>query len=365
MASVVAYNTEKALIIKNWQLRLVKLFMQILVAMYLAWSIFYQDGYQTSSMGIGLTQVKLKGNAYEIINKTIRVWDGTDVVYPPKELDALFVTTNYQLTKHQQPGICQGNQQEEECPCQQYKATLNGIETGDCGADEKYCNLWAWCPPENNISPNASTVLNGVRNFTIYLKNFVRWEEYGISRNNVNGKKTPGYNFFTIDDLVKGTGYSFEDIAVKGAAVGVIVKWDCDFDRAADRCQPSFDYRRLDNPNSLLSSGFNFRHTDVYRTDIAQEQRDLIKVYGVRLVFLTAAVGRKFNLVRLLQNIGGGLGVLFFATYFSDLICMWLLPSSSFYRNKKYMNVDEQQKESKRQEWLSVLSPEKLNKAYF
>jgi hypothetical protein len=79
MAFVLSYNTEKSLVIQNWQLRLIKLVMQIMVGVYLGWSIFYQEGYQTSNTGIGLSQVKVSGAAYQVLNNTIKIWDGTDV----------------------------------------------------------------------------------------------------------------------------------------------------------------------------------------------------------------------------------------------------------------------------------------------
>jgi len=91
----------------------------------------------------------------------------------------------------------------------------------------------------------------------------------------------------------------------------------------------------------------------------------LYKVYGIRVLFLTSAVGRKFDIVVLLVKIGTGLGVMVIAHYLSDLICMWILPNSLYYRNKKYMNVDEQNKEIKRQQWRVFLTEEELNKAYF
>lgn len=67
----------------------------------------------------------------------------------------------------------------------------------------------------------------------------------------------------------------------------------------------------------------------------------------------------------LVVHIGTGIGVLALADFISDTICMWLLPNSPYYRNKKYMNVDEQEKEKKRQLWRAYLTQDELNKAYF
>lgn len=114
---------------------------------------------------------------------------------------------------------------------------------------------------------------------------------------------------------------------------------------------------------------------DIEDEEEPQQLRDLFKLYGLRLVFLTFGIsfslfsskakGRKFDLVALVLSIGSGIGTMFIADYLSDTILIWFLPRSVFYRNRKYMNVDEQKKEERRQEWRRVLTPEQLNKAYF
>jgi len=154
-------------------------------------------------------------------------------------------------------------------------------------------------------------------------------------------------------------------MSVKGGAIALFIYWDCDFDFNSNECSPTFTFNRMDNPNSELSSGYNFRFANYFRIGNGEEYRDLYKVYGIRFVFLNQGIARKFDFVLLGIQIGTGIGIMFIATYISDLICVWFLPSSPFYRNKKYMNVDEQKKESRRQEWKTVLTQDQLNKAYF
>jgi hypothetical protein len=64
-----------------------------------------------------------------------------------------------------------------------------------------------------------------------------------------------------------------------------------------------FDFR-IDNPDSDLSSGFNYRYGNYYYLQnlngTAKEYRDLFKVYGLRIVFLLAGQGRQFSIVPLM-----------------------------------------------------------------
>jgi len=204
----------------------------------------------------------------------------------------------------------------------------------------------------------------------VQIRNHIFWRNYNQRRSNLrNGTSFP--QGFSVNDMVLGTGYTWEEMIVQGSAVGVVIRWTCDYDKATtdsdeENCSPTFTFLRLDDPNSALSVGYNFRYTHVFRTDEnPEQQRDLFKVYGIRFVFLTSGIGRKFDFVTLFQSIGSGIGVFFISGYISDLLCVWVLPSAPYYRNKKYMNVDEQQEENERQQWNALLTREQLNKAYF
>ena len=86
-------------------------------------------------------------------------------------------------------------------------------------------------------------------------------------------------------------------------AVAVLIDWECNLDHALSQCDPQTTFVRLDNPDSTLSSGFNFRYAR-YGAAPANEtrgalpsSRELYKVDGVRYVFLVTGVGRKFECV--------------------------------------------------------------------
>jgi len=312
--------------------------------------------------------MEVKGSSYSSLNGTqIKVWDSTNVVFPHIEPDAVFITTNFQMTPNQTRQICQGNDNEtEHCVtnCPPLTSTLNGVTNGNC--TNGYCDLYAWCPLETPTPKDTTNILHYIPNFTVYLKNNARWESWGYSLDNFHDGQQNGVNLFTVQQMVQNTGYNTEDMLDTGGVIGVIIHWTCNFDHDPEECKPEFQFLRLDNPQSTLSSGFNFRYVNYFRTgDNALESRDLYKVYGIRIFFLTFANGSKFNIVSLFINLGSGFGMMVLANYLSDLICMWLLRNSAFYRNRKYMNVDEQHLEAMRQEWKGILTPEQLNKAYF
>eukprot|EP01116_Phalansterium_solitarium_P003840 TRINITY_DN1466_c0_g1_i3.p1 TRINITY_DN1466_c0_g1~~TRINITY_DN1466_c0_g1_i3.p1 ORF type:complete len:385 (+),score=127.34 TRINITY_DN1466_c0_g1_i3:73-1227(+) len=371
--TLVLYTTVKQVVIKSIKLRLFKYFIQALVAAYVVFVIIYEKHYTHELDGFGFTQVVLKGNAYQLnANNSFRsIWDQTDIVIPGKERDAIFVVSNVQQTLHQQRGICDGvDNSTERPPCIAWKPTLNGIELGPdyVNTTSGYCKIRAWCPPETHLTPTTATALPSVGNLTMTVRNYARWRSNGFnySRDTITAVPNATLNFFSIEYLINQAGFKYSDVMVLGVVLGVIFQWNCNLELPNGVCMPVVEVVRLDNSNSALSTGFNFRYTNTYRLQDGDDlMRDLYKVYGVRILFLTSAVGMQFDWAALVIQIGSGMGMLMFAALISDLICMWFIPHAPLYRNKKFMNVDEQRKESKRQEWKQVLTPEQLNKAFF
>jgi len=363
----ITYSTQKEVVIKSVKLRLFKLFIQLIMTAYLIWVILYEHGYQEESIGFGFTQVSVTGCAYGFVppNDTVIVWDEVNVVFPSKEHDAVFVTTNYLWTPQQHRTNCTGTTDCSNCTYLQTSPDSWGLETGTCNITNNLCILYAWCPIENETIP--TTRLLNMQTFNLQVRTFADWDDGTYAVNNLNnGDIESGYNSFSLPSIVEGTGYTLDEVAIQGEAVGFITSWECNFDAPLSECEPSFNFIRLDDPDSTLSSGYNFRYVNIYRINDGSEQwRDLFKVYGIRVIFLTNAIGYQFSLVATLLKIASVIGMMFLANYIADVICMWVMPYAGFYRNRKYMNVDEQKKEAARMEWRGLLTEDELNRAYF
>src|SRR4051812_41056161 len=93
------YTTTKEVVVKSYPLRFLKLVLQLGVAAYLGWMLYYQSGYQREELGFGFSQVLTTGwpsffllqlddgmesnsigNAYSTQNDGSQVvWDTVDV----------------------------------------------------------------------------------------------------------------------------------------------------------------------------------------------------------------------------------------------------------------------------------------------
>ena len=96
----------------------------------------------------------------------------------------------------------------------------------------------------------------------------IRFAAFDVSRtntldNNGNGAPIYGYNLFSVDQILRDATdndvTSYEKIAEKGAIILMTSQWNCNLDKGESQCNPSWHYNRLDNENTTISGGYNFR----------------------------------------------------------------------------------------------------------
>ncbi|ETO29870.1 P2X receptor subunit, partial [Reticulomyxa filosa] len=267
-------------------------------------------------------------------------YDSTDLIYPPAEQDALFVTTALLTTPNQTVRVCPGSKDivklfgkcttNSDCPSNVYTADSYGITTGVCGSN-KYCEIYGWCPLENSSAPLG--IVNNVGNFTVFVKVNVRFAAFGVSRSNLedrdhNGAPILGYNLFEVNDMLsRATGGKMKNVkllAKKGAIIAVTSTWNCNLDNGADKCNPTFQFQRLDNSTNSVSLG-----------NPTGTNRRLRKLIGVRFVFVVDGKAGKFSFAALSVTFGAGLAYIGIASFITDIVLERFLPESSKYSKAK------------------------------
>ena len=154
-----------------------------------------------------------------------------------------------------------------------------------------FCELRAWCPTEGSIPDATDTVhLDGWGNFSVFARIDAVFPKFGKQHNNLqqaNGEqglcpisqmdkgKCVAANLLFLRDVLERANVSFGDAADTGAEILLQVRWTdmqpmlgakgrspCNLDAAnwKEACAPSYDFRRLDDPNNnSFSHGYNFR----------------------------------------------------------------------------------------------------------
>jgi hypothetical protein len=327
--------------------------------------------------------IKTKGNAfYQNGTGPIEVWDAIDVVKPPVEDGAAFLSTNFLRTRGQTRGTCDGIdtcKSNNDCVGLSHNADASGIRTGLCTPDG-FCQVQGWCPVEENIPGRATfNYLQGVDAFTLFLRVSVSFQTKNPIRTDSGSSLVMGKTLFSASDLLEKAGITYEQVRQLGSLVAISYDWDCDLDVAISKCKPAFAVARLDDPTSKFSTGFNYRYADYYTSinytafnssEVHQrpiEYRDLYKVYGMRFVVLVSGTGRKFDIKNLATNLGSGLAMLGIAATVADVLLMYVLPKRQLYRQVKVKEmqryIDETDVEAVVNEDDPLIPKMKANKA--
>ncbi|KAK9536160.1 hypothetical protein VZT92_005968 [Zoarces viviparus] len=360
------YETPRQVLVRNRRVGVVCRLVQLLVLVYIiGWVFIYEKGYQSTDKAVGSVFTKMKGVGYTAgINGSEIVWDVAESVFPPQGDASIVVMTNYIITEGQKMGKCPELQGKYSCSsnsdCDEgsFKRTGHGKMTGVCVNATKTCEVMAWCPVEDDRDIPDPALLLSAENYTLFIKNSVTFPIFGVSRSNlVEGidydyiKKclhepndAPLCPIFRLGDIVKLSGFNFEEIAQEGGAIGIVVDWTCNLDVDVKHCKPKYSFHGLyGNPDETdkarASVGYNFRYAKHFLEDNIQK-RTLLKVFGIRLDIIVHSLARKFDIIPTLTAIGSGVGIFGVATVVCDLVLLHLLPKRDHYHTMKFKQAD-------------------------
>ncbi|KAK2110528.1 P2X purinoceptor 5 [Saguinus oedipus] len=333
--SLFDYKTEKYVIAKNKKVGLLYRLLQVSILAYLVvWVFLIKKGYQDTDTSLQSAVItKVKGVAFTNTSDLgERLWDVADYVIPPQGENVFFVVTNLIVTPNQRQNICAENEDipdgacSEDSDCHSGEAVTagNGVKTGRClwreNSTRGTCEIFAWCPLETRSRP-VEPFLKETEDFTIFIKNYIRFPKFNFSKSNVMDAKDRAFlkscrfgpknhycPIFRLGSVIRWAGSDFQDIALE---VGALAKG-----------QPIT--RRLDNKLSKsVSSGYNFRFAKYYRDASGVEFRTLIKAYGIRFDvmvngkvcgFSCSEAGQggagKFSIIPTVINLGSGVALM-------------------------------------------------------
>ncbi|XP_060769093.1 P2X purinoceptor 5 [Neoarius graeffei] len=363
LSSVFDYKTEKFFVARNTKIGvLFRLFQLAVIGYLIGWVFIWKKGYQEKEEVVQSSVfTKLKGVA--LINTSelgLNVWGAEDYAIPSQGDNVLFIVTNLIETPKQTLGFC------AECPnvpdgvcshdddCTQGSAVIagHGFKTGRCMNETGTCEIHAWCPVECSHTPMVP-LLGKAENFTVYIRNFIRFPKFNFSKSNVLSFTNHTYlksctydkihhpycPIFRVGDLVKWTGQSFQEMAVKGGTIGMGIVWICDLDKDASKCNPEYSFTHLDNSKGSNVTGYNFRFARYYRNADGKSYRSLFKVYGIRFDIMVNGQAGKFSIVPTVVNIGSGVALMGVGVFCCDMILIYIMRGSSFYRQKKFESI--------------------------
>jgi hypothetical protein len=259
--SLLTYRSIKYIQVKDWRLVAVQYSIQLAILIYIiGYTVIYAKGYQSSETAISAIYTKVKGSGIQFGGKSA-LFDAVDLVLPPVEQNALFITTSYIETINQTRSLnCVGTiedftskdfksctDENKNLACTKDTFSANGKRTGNCAkskSNSSFCELEAWCPIEDDDNGKEIRIPN-VKDWTILVRANVLWPGFGYSTSNTQGDVKPvfGKSIFKVVDIVNETGYDFDSIVSSGMEVLVSIRFDCDSDKD-EKCLPVFKFTR-------------------------------------------------------------------------------------------------------------------------
>ncbi|KAL0979547.1 hypothetical protein UPYG_G00186420 [Umbra pygmaea] len=333
--------------------------------------------YETNKL-VRIQSVRL-GSMKWTLNGVIMMFIGIMLLWkkdgPAQGKDSFFVVTNVIVTKNQRKGKCpevpQGGrlcQTDKDCIKDFWDQHSHGVQTGACvkfDVTRKTCEVLAWCPLENKKKPPKPAILASAENFTVLIKNNIRFPNFNVIRRNIlpdmtdsylkrcqfNRRTDPWCPIFRLGDIVQEARENFSEIAMEGAVIGIQIKWDCNLDGFLRNCLPKYSFRRLDEKesNRTLYPGLNFRFAR-FQTVNGVEERTLFKAFGIRFDIMVFGEAGKFSIIQLIIYIGSTLSYYALTTLFID----WLIGTSCYSKEAK-QNYSEKKVEAVQDRELCLL----------
>ncbi|XP_042288247.1 P2X purinoceptor 5 [Thunnus maccoyii] len=358
--SLLNYKTAKYVIAENKRIGILLRLYQLAVLGYIiGWVFVVKKGYQEKEETIQSSVItKLKGVTMINSSETgSQLWSPEDYVIPPNGEQVFFVVTNYIETPNQTLGRCPESAKvldgqcnsDDDCIEGETVKAGHGVKTGLCINDTGTCEIQAWCPVEYKKRPEEP-LLSEAENFTVFIKNFIRFPKFEFSKSNFKDNPTNSSNdtylkgcsysdkdpycpIFRLGHMVSLASHDFQTMAIKGGSVGIVIDWNCDLDKDSSECNPQYSFTRLDNSTK---SGYNFRYARYYKDQNGTTNRTLFKVYGIRFDIMVIGQAGKFNIVPTVIAIGSGVALLGAGAFACDMILLYMMNTSFFYRERKF-----------------------------
>ncbi|XP_068767042.1 P2X purinoceptor 7 isoform X2 [Struthio camelus] len=356
------YDSSKVIHFHSLKYGCMKWIFHIFVGAYVGYTLIVDRRYQEKDNIISSVHTKVKG----VAQTGERIWDTAEYTIPMQGVDSFFVITNIIMTENQLQRRCPEYPvakaicfSDKSCKKGSVDHQSNGIQTGRCvnyNATVKTCEVVAWCPVESKKTAPVPAVLKSSEDFTVLIKNNIHFPKFNYTTQNIpsnfnssctfNKITSPLCPVFRLGDILQAANENFSEVAVEGGIIGIEINWDCSLDKWFYYCSPKYGFRRLDDKTTSKYPGFNFRFAKYYKLHNGEEQRTLLKVYGIRFDVLVFGTAGKFDVIELVTYIGSmisyfGLAVVVIDLYISLYSCCSCCksPVKEYHFRKKYETV--------------------------
>uniref|UniRef100_A0A668RDQ3 P2X purinoceptor n=1 Tax=Oreochromis aureus TaxID=47969 RepID=A0A668RDQ3_OREAU len=340
------YETTKSVVVKSWSVGIINRIVQLLIITYfVGWVFIHEKAYQSSDTNIeSSVMTKVKGFGYlqnqnQNENYQNRVMDVADYVSPPQGSGVFCIITKLIVTENQFQGRCTETGKKFRCSSNEDSQCFlplvsytPGVITGAClkNSNESHgmCEMEGWCPCTHIPEPMD------VNNFTIFIKNSIRFPLFNVTRGNFPPTMTA--------EQIKKCIYHPENDPL------------CPIFRVGDVLYVSLFPILLDNDSfssslllfffkSVFSYSFLFfeyRFAKYFKTENGTEFRTLHKAFAIRFDVMVTGKAGKFNTIPTMINLVAAFTSIGLGAVLCDIILLNFLKGAEQYKAKKFEEIE-------------------------
>lgn len=323
-----AYRTMRMVRIQDRKLGILYAVVVLFVMFYVVmFALYYNGKHQLEAAGVGSVVTKFTGKAFH----DGMAYDWVDLRYPETEPAGTFIATRTVTQKGQKVGKCVDFDQ--PCPC---RDDAECVET----PEGSFCKDDAWCPSigEGNVDTVAESSnverMEGLEHTTVEIQAgiaFTRLTDHFFVCGKSNKKATNPLRYISLGELLAKGDIKVNDMVDTGGVVSVVFQWGtsiapCDV-MLPETCEPVIRVKRIDCQTEGQCRGFVTKRSSK-RREGDEWVRDAQMMYGIRLLVDSAGIGRRFDFVLAMIQLGSLLALMRTAAMIADFMMLNCYPAA-------------------------------------
>ncbi|KAA0190521.1 P2X purinoceptor 4 [Fasciolopsis buskii] len=399
------YEMPKVVVVQHRTVASLNRILQVIIVLYFfIFAMWWEKAYQRFDEALSGVRFEVNGMVTSRIRGVDKnsdiLLDSADYFLVPNEVNGFFLITRLIAVTVQKHGQCAEARDVEDARCFDDRhckpgyiggqtllsptrelppnwvidteADAHGIFTGRCVKHMETCEIYGWCPvqedldtlhagvykkrrkfwhPEDDAKETGSDVfepLYGVLNLTITIQNMIEFPLFNISRYNLLSWMTEEYlrhciyrpadrldrycPNFRIRDILLYAGANTYKVMRRGGVIAITIDWKCNLDFSLKHCRPRYGFLHLDaqdsdvldelgpGEGSLIDVARRLGSSLPIGSGKVEQRRLLYKVNGIQFLIRVTGEAGKFNLFIFTMNFGSNLALMSLAAFICDFI---------------------------------------------
>jgi len=357
---LLSYFTRQQVLFLDWQLGAMFWSIQVSMAIIIiGYVLIYNEGYVRFEQAKGAVVTHVAGDAVSTSTgkPATRYFSTEEVTYPGLENGNVFIATR-QVVHRQMRGYCE----DPDMPC---------TTDADCGSDQGACSesglcrSYSWC----NVEDKPEIYVLEVDALEVWARSFIQFVKLApekVLSTDSNSSQPFGDTVFSVRELltkVEPLPIHYEEVAHLGGLFDVSMRWECNLSRKKP-CKPRVSVRRLDTLFDPDNIGYDFKYAEY----IDNDHRLQNEVSGLRFMFRTTGVGKKFSMQCTITTLSTSGTLMSLAIIVCDLLLTKVIKNRKKFIARKFENTPDFSEymikdDQRRKERTKLLDIEKAEQA--